>query len=112
METCVLFYTYMMISECAREGTRYAMVRGSTCTTSASASCTATTTSITNYVKALGYPNPGGGTMTVTTTFPNTTSTPGDTVKVAISYSFPIRFPFVPTRSLSLSTYSLVTIIQ
>ena len=63
MEMGMLFYTYGMISESAREATRYAIVRGSTCLTSSSTSCTATSTTISNYAKGLGLPNIGGGTL-------------------------------------------------
>ena len=38
IEVCLMFYTYCMISECAREGTRYAAVHGTTCQTAALAS--------------------------------------------------------------------------
>jgi Flp pilus assembly protein TadG len=115
MEICILFYTFGMISECAREGTRWASVRGSTCQTSSSTSCTATIASIQNYVLALGYPNPGGGALNVTASWPGpptNSNAPGSPVKVDIKYTFPIRFPFVPKNSLALETYSQMYILQ
>ncbi|HEV2618503.1 MAG TPA: TadE family protein, partial [Acidobacteriaceae bacterium] len=43
MQLCIALYTYGMISETAREATRWAIVRGSTCTNGVGASCTTTT---------------------------------------------------------------------
>src|ERR1022692_4089309 len=48
-------YSYHFIAEAAREGTRYAIVRGSACTSFASA-CPASATDIQNYVTGLGFP--------------------------------------------------------
>jgi Flp pilus assembly protein TadG len=124
MEICLMFYTYATISECAREGTRYAMVRGSSCVTAgatgAGASCTASTSSINSYVASLRYPNVGGGTMTVNTTFSAdavsfTTSgnnAPNDIVRVQITYNFPVKLPFVPKNSLTLKSQSQIYIVQ
>lgn len=118
METCIAIYTYAMVSDCAREATRWAITRGSTCQTSSSTSCTATTTQISAHATGMGFPNPGGGTMTATTTFPDTTDNcstddaPGCRVKVSISYTMPIKLPFVPNNSLSWTTSSEMYILQ
>jgi Flp pilus assembly protein TadG len=113
MEVCIVFYTYGMISECAREATRYAIVRGSTCLTSSSTSCTASATTISNYAKGLGYPNIGGGTLAVGTTFiPSGNQAPGSQVKVDIKYTVSIKVPFVPKNSLQLDSSSEMYILQ
>jgi Flp pilus assembly protein TadG len=112
MEICVAFYSYGLICDYACEGTRYAIVRGSTCVTSSSSSCTATTTSVTNYVKGLGLPNIGGGTINVTTTYPDTNENPGSRVRVAITYTVAITMPLVPRNSISLQTASEMYILQ
>jgi Flp pilus assembly protein TadG len=112
MEMCMIFYSYGMISESAREATRYAIVRGSTCLTSSSTSCTATSTSISNYAKTLGLPNIGGGALNVTTTFPDGNENPGSRVKVDIQYSVSIKLPFMPKNSLPLDSSSEMYILQ
>ena len=124
IELCLVFYTWSTISECAREGTRYAIVRGSTCitagTSGAGASCTATASSINTYVSSLGYPNVGGGTMTVNTTYSSDGTTftttgnnsPNNMVRVQITYPFPVKLPFVPRNALILKAQSQMTIIQ
>ena len=124
IEICLALYTYSTISECACEGTRYAIVRGSSCVTAGSsgagASCTASAAAINSYVSSLGYPNVGGGTMTVTTKFSAdgsafTTSgnnAPNDIVQVQVSYPFLVRLPFVPKNTFILKSQSQMTIIQ
>jgi hypothetical protein len=106
-----------MISESAREGTRYAMLLSSTCTNSSGASCTATAAQVNTYVSGLGWPNLAGGKMTVSTTY----QTPGggvgtnivsDFVVVQIMYAFPITMPFVPKNSITLKSTSQMPIIQ
>ena len=124
MEICLMFYTYSTIDECAREGARYAIVRGSSCltngVTAAGVSCAATADSINTYVKNLGYPNAAGGAMTVNTTYSsdgvNFTTTgsndPNDIVRVQVGYTFPIKMPFVPNNAISLSAQSQLYIVQ
>ena len=111
IEVCLMFYTYCMISECAREGTRYAAVHGSTCQTAALASCTASASDINKYVAQLGYPNLANGTMLVSTTFPDGSEVPGSHVQVAITYVFPITLAFVPGNAWKLNTSSTMTIL-
>jgi hypothetical protein len=112
MEICMVFYTYGMISESAREATRYAIVRGSTCLTSSSTSCTASATAINTYATGRGFPNIGGGTPVATTTFPDGNQAPGSRVKVDIKYTVSIKVPFVPKNSLALDSSSEMYILQ
>ena len=112
MEMCLAFYTHNMISELAREGTRYAMVRGSSCLTSASSSCQATASQVNTFVSGIGFPNLGGGTMTVAASYPDGNAAIGSRVQVLITYVFPISMPFVPTSSISMSSTSVTTIVQ
>jgi Flp pilus assembly protein TadG len=112
IEVCLMFYTFYMISESAREGSRYAAMHGSACQTAALASCTASASAINMYVAQLGYPNLGGGTMTVNTTFPDGSQAPANHVTVAITYTFPIAMAFVPRSTWTLSTSSTMTILQ
>ena len=57
MEFGRALYTYHFLSEVAREGTRYAMVRGSTytasCATTTTFGCEATAANVTSYVKSI-----------------------------------------------------------
>ena len=112
VELCLVFYSYGMISESAREGTRYAIMHGATCVSSSSTSCTASAAAISTYVRGLGWPNAGGGTVTPTVTFPDGNQSPGSRVHIAITYVFPVRIPMVPRNSLSMTTSSEMYILQ
>lgn len=112
IEVCLMFYSYCMISEVAREGTRYAIVHDATCQTASKASCTAAASAVNTYVSQINWPNLGGGTMTPSTTFPDGNENPGSRVQVSVSYSFPVTLPFVPKGSVAMSSSSVMYFIQ
>ena len=97
MQLCLAYYNYERISELAREGTRYAMLRGSTCKLSTGTTCTVATSDITTYVNAVGLPNLGDGTVSVTPSYPDGDEVPGHRVQVVVSYSYPYTIPFMST---------------
>lgn len=109
---CLGYYTDEWISECAREGTRYAIVHGANCETSAGASCTATASEVNSFVSSIGLPNLGGGTMTANTTYPDGDEVSPHRVQVTVSYTFPYRIPWVSSATLSLSSTSEMYILQ
>jgi Flp pilus assembly protein TadG len=112
MEMCLAFYSHNMISELAREGTRYAMVRGASCLTTASASCQVTTSQVNSFVSGIGFPNLGGGTITPVASYPDGNAAIGSRVQVLVTYVFPITMPFVPTSSITMTSTSVATIVQ
>ena len=131
-EMTLAFYTYHYVSDAAREGSRWAIVRGSTScanTPSLPYACPsgATEVDIANYVGTLGYPGIDSGkymTVTVDTSqvsADNATWTscgegtscnaPGDQVQVTVTYYFPLNVPFwksvtLPVTSSSSMVYS------
>jgi len=136
MDFSRFLYTYHFVSEVAREGTRYAAVRGSdfttACASTTSYACYATPGDITNYVQGRTPMGITSGSLTVTTTWPgaltgttgscNTTANlttgvddnPGCAVKVVVSYPFHFMFPFLPKSSTTwtLSSTSEVMISE
>ena len=115
-------YSYHFISEAAREGARWAMVRGSACTSFTTA-CPAAATDIQNYVTGLGYPGITASAMTVTASWCGPTSStppacstgtnaPGQIVRVAVQYKFPVGIPFVPTSTITMNAMSQMVISQ
>jgi Flp pilus assembly protein TadG len=112
IELCLMFYSYCMISETAREGTRYAIVHGAACQTASKASCTATASSINTYVSGVNWPNLGGGTLTPSTTFLDGNANAGSRVKVTVNYTFPVTLPFVPRGSVAMTSSSVMYFIQ
>ena len=119
IETGMALYSYNFVSESAREGSRYAMVRGSSCTSPCTA---ATAASVQTYVQSLGYPGLNSSNVTVTTTWPDTGSSctpsvtpcnnPGNNVVVKVTYAFPWSIPFLPSRTLTMGSTSEVIISQ
>jgi Flp pilus assembly protein TadG len=119
MEMCMLMYTYEMISNSARQGTRYAMVRGASCPTSTNPTCEVTATEVNTYVSALGWPNIGGGTVTPSTCYvvsgacsASNSEAVGNQVQVTVTYAFKVWMPFVPKQTINLSSTAQATIIQ
>jgi len=112
MQVCMAFYTYDAISETAREGTRYAMVRGSSCVTSGGASCTVTAADVNTFAQGIHFLNGSNSAMTVATTYPDGNEAPGSRVKVSITYVFGFTIPFTAFKPITLSTSSMVYIIQ
>ena len=121
-------YAFHFVSEAAREGSRYAMVRGSTsCTNTPNLSnCDATSDQIQTYVRGLTYPGIKSSNLTLTTTwsqassgYPTTWSScagacngPGNQVKVVAAYAYSLSVPFVPKASLNLTSTSEMVISQ
>src|SRR5271167_3916176 len=116
-EVGLALYTYHFVSEAAREGTRYAIVRGSSlaanCAAPGPPTCIAQTADIQTYVEYLGFPGINPGRMTVTpswSAYPSGTSctpsascnNPGNLVTVKVQYSFPMNVPFVPAHTFTL----------
>jgi Flp pilus assembly protein TadG len=121
MEISLLLFTYHFISEAAREATRYAIVRGSSCSGWASA-CPASSTDVTNYIRGLGYPGIDPTAITVTTTWPTTGTSctpsvtpcnnPGNLVKVKLQYAFPLTLPFTSFKTVTMTSTSQMVISQ
>ena len=123
-------YTYHYVSDAAREGSRYAIVRGSTSCTNISglSGCNATSSMISDYVKNLGYPGINSTQyMTVTTTWytpsvatpttwtlcsSGTCNAPKNLVKVVVTYAFPLSIPFVPKRTINVTSTSQMVVQQ
>jgi Flp pilus assembly protein TadG len=121
MEMSLALYTYHFVSEAARQATRYAMVRGSSCTSFATA-CPAQASDVQSYVQGLDFPGIIPANLTVTTTWPTTGSSctpsslpcnnPGNLVNVKVQYKFLLSIPFVPSSALTLSSTSQMVISQ
>jgi Flp pilus assembly protein TadG len=112
LETCLALYNYDYLSQAAREGTRWAMVRGSaSCTnTPGLVNCKATANQIQTYVQGLGYPF--SGSLTVNSSWPNGSNSPGNTVQVQVQYTYSLSIPFVRPISIPMSSTSIMVISQ
>jgi len=111
-QVCLAYYSYEMISEEAREGTRYAIFHGSTCTTSSGSSCEVTASGVKSFVNALRFPNLAGGTSNVAVTYPDGDDVPGHRVMIKITYVDGFKIPFLTTQPLTMSSTSVMYIMQ
>jgi len=106
-------YSYHYISEAAREGVRYAVVRGTNAPTYGGLT-TATNATIQTYVRGIGFPGIKSSNITVTTSWSldctswSTTSSgrnlPNDYVKVNVQYILPLAIPFLSSRTLTMNS--------
>ena len=131
MDFSRFLYTYHFLSEVAREGTRYAMVRGSSwgstaCASTITFSCNATAANVISYVQGLTPPGITASSLTVLPTWPGTAPTgaatacsttkgsnsPGCLVQVQVSYPYKFLFPFLPQSTWTIASTSQVVILQ
>lgn len=135
VQTCMMLYSYHFVSDAAREASRWAMVRGSNCTTNVNAGYCSPTDGLSTgadnndvqaYVNNLGFPF--ARNLTTTTTWltssgaaPITWSScgtgssckvPGNQVQVTVSYNYPFSVPFWKSTGVSISSTSSMVIAQ
>jgi Flp pilus assembly protein TadG len=115
----MLLFSYHSLSELAREGTRYAIVRGSQCGsfTPTVSACPAANSDIQSYVQGLAVAPLKSSSVTVATkwngsTTPTNNNSPGNTVSVQVSYPFSLTIPFVPSHSFTISSTSAMVISE
>ena len=118
LQCSLALYAYNFVSDAAEEATRFAMVRGSTCTGFATA-CPAVPADVQNFIRSLNYPGIVASSLTATTTWPSTDPScaspckaPGHPVSVTVSYPFLLSIPFVPAQTLNLTSSSQMVISQ
>lgn len=129
MEFSLALYAQHYVANAARDATRYAMVRGSSwsstpCASTSSLNCMASNSDITNYVKSTA---PGGLTVSkiiVTTSWPGASpsgstcdttdgaNSPNCMVRVTVSYAFNFMLPFLPQDAMVFTSTSAVAIAQ
>ncbi|HWB33610.1 MAG TPA: TadE/TadG family type IV pilus assembly protein [Acidobacteriaceae bacterium] len=120
---CLALYSYHYVADASREGTRYAIVRGKDCSTygNFSSDCPVVNSSaVQTYVRGLSFPGINSSNLVVNaawsvngTTWSSTANpnnVPGDLVKVTVSYQLPMAIPFVPARTLTMSSTSEMVI--
>ena len=135
MQMSLLLYAYHFVSDAAREASRWAMVRGSNCTTNVSKAYCSPTSALTTgadnadiqaYVNGLGFPFAHSLTTATTWNSSNATSPmtwsncgtaptckiPGNQVQVTVTYNYPIGVPFWTATVVSIHSTSTMVIAQ
>lgn len=111
MEFGRAMYTYAFVAQLAREGARWAIVRGNQCTLLDH--CNAQSTDVQTYVRSLseGATNPSN--IIVTATWPAGNNAPGSTVSVKVAYQFNfIGAKLIPVTAISMTSTSQMIISQ
>ena len=110
-------YTYAFVAQLARQGARWAIVRGSKCTVLDH--CNAATTDVQTYVRSLNEGSTQSGNITATLTPVNcppgatATNAPGCNISVKVQY--PFRFtlgPMLPTLTYTMTSTSQMVVSQ
>jgi Flp pilus assembly protein TadG len=126
---CQTLYANHFVAHAAREATRYAMVRGSTwqgttCASTTSFSCVASTNDVKNFVVSVTPLGFQASNLSVATSWPGTTplgagcastngnNSPGCIVVVKVTYTYDYVLPFVPHTSLAMISTSSFPISQ
>ena len=110
------FYSSNFTAESAKLAARYASVRGSCydstgkVTTNDLPDCGVTSDQIQTFVQNMGFPGINPSNTTVTVTWPNGSHLPGNNVKVAVTYTFPISVPFWKSTQLKMQSTSEMVI--
>ncbi len=110
-------YTYHLVSNAARLGSRYAIVQGSSVNGACTGAAPSTAAAVQTYVKSV---SPGVDTsqLTVTTTctgaagcstVTNATNGPGCPVAVRVSYNFAFLLPFMPAPTMSSTSTMIIS---
>jgi Flp pilus assembly protein TadG len=107
-------YTYAFVAQLARQGARWATVRGSQCTLLDH--CNAQTSDVQTYVRSLSVGATTANGITATATWPScppgsSGNAPGCVVKVTVNYTFKFLLPWFPA-ALPLSSTSEMVVSQ
>jgi Flp pilus assembly protein TadG len=111
-------YTYSFVAQLAREGARWAIVRGADCTL-LSGGCPASSAQLQTYVQSLNEGATNASKITATLTFaapssgigcPTVGNSPGCLAVVNVTYPFTFMLPFMPKAGISMSSTSQMVI--
>lgn len=126
MQGFLALYGYHYVSYAAREASRYALVRGSSCHLDSATmpNCGVTSDELQTYIQGLGFPGIDSSKVTVTANWSAPTATtptswasctcndPGDMVSVKVNYAFPFNIPFASSTTVNMSSTSSMVISQ
>jgi Flp pilus assembly protein TadG len=116
-------YTYHFVCHVAREATRWASVRGSTCTVLAGG-CPAAASDVQTFVANVSGMGLNAASITATTTWlpspsssfaapcSTTANAPGCVVQVQVVYQYKFLFPLLPSSTINMQSTSRMVISQ
>jgi Flp pilus assembly protein TadG len=114
-------YTYSFVAQAARQGARWAIVRGSQCTQLDHCPAQAGTTDIQPFVRGLNEGATDPNSLTATLSFPPSSgcsvsaaggNAQGCVAQVTVNYPFKFMLPFLPGATINMSSTSKMVISQ
>ncbi len=109
-------YTYAFVAQLARQGARWAIVRGSVCTLLDH--CNASSGDVQTYVRSLNEGATNSGRINATATWPtcppgSSGKAPGCSVLVTVTYDFNfIAVPLLPSTTYHMASTSQMVVSQ
>jgi len=122
VQCAMALYVYNYVGDAARAGTRYAIVRGGSCT--GMPDCDAQQSDIQTYLRGIQYPGINSSNLNVTVTWYSASTSepttwtacagqcnaPGNAVQVQVSYAFPLNIPFWKNGAITMQSSSQMVI--
>jgi Flp pilus assembly protein TadG len=111
-------YTYGFVAQLARQGARFAIVRGSKCDSTKVSPCPASSSDVQTYVRGLSEGPTNPSNIAATLVWPSCpgsvtgTNNPGCVAKVTVTYSFAFIAPFVSSATINMASASQMVISQ
>lgn len=124
IECSLALYVYNYVSDAARQGSRYAMVRGANC--NRLADCDVSQSQIQTYLRSFQYPGLNVNNLTATVTWLSASATTpttwtacgtpceaaGNAVQVQVRYSYPLSIPWWKNTTVNIGSISQMVISQ
>lgn len=122
IECSLALYVYNYVSDAARQGSRYAMVRGTNC--NRLADCAVSQAQVQTYLRGFQYPGLNVNNLTATVTwFSASATTPttwtacgtpcraaGNAVQVQVRYTYPLSIPWWKSATVNIGSISQMVI--
>jgi Flp pilus assembly protein TadG len=103
-------YTYAFVAQLARQGVRWAVVRGSQCTGVTPCPAQSGSNDIQPYVQGLSNGATDATQLAATLSFPNGCNSQGCIARVTVQYPFRFMVPFVPAGTITIASSSQMVI--
>jgi hypothetical protein len=103
-------YTYSFVANAARQGARWAIVRGANCTMLDHCPAQSGSTDIEPYVQSLSEGATKASNITASLSFPGGNNAPGSVAEVTVQYPFTFIAPFLSRLGFTMTSTSQMVI--
>lgn len=105
-------YTYAFVTQLARQGARWAIVRGGYCSRLDRCPAQSGSADVQPYIQSLSEGATNASKLSATLSFPSCggSNTPGCSAQVTVSYPFTFMLPFLPNGTFNVASTSRMVI--